>query len=95
MRNFTLADFLPSFSGTSVLFLSARSVSLHSLWVATEYVLYLVFHAPVHEILGDFMSFMFYLVAGFGKDKTLLALEFFPSSGALLALGLGFLDFPH
>ena len=95
LRDFSLADFLTSFSSTPVLFLPTRSVSLHSLWVSTEYVFYLVFYAPVHEILGDFMSFMFYLVAGFGEDKTLLALKLLPPSGTLFALSLGFLDFPY
>ena len=45
-------------------------------------------HAPVHEIFGDFVSFVFYLVLGFREDEPLLALELLPTAGALGTLGL-------
>ena len=60
LRNFSFANFLFVFN--PILFLSTRSVTFYAFWIATKNVFDFVFYAPVHEIFGDFVSFVFYLV---------------------------------
>ena len=84
------ADFL--FILCTILFLPSRSIPLYSFGVATIDFPNFVFYAPVHEIFGDFVSFVCYLMLGLGKDIPLLALELLPATGTLdtLRLCLGY-----
>ena len=90
LGNLPRANFLASFGGRTVLFLPPRSVALDAFGVAAVDLPNFVFHAPVHEILGDFVSLVFYLMPGLGKDIAFLALKLLPSAGAFLAFCLGF-----